>query len=356
MSTSINNPIIIIGAGLTGLTLGYYLEREKKDFIIIESRPRIGGRVLTEIGKEGIPIELGATWLGLQHKHLLNLLDELKIETFHQEFGDKAIVEPISTSPPYLVSLPPNNSPSFRIKGGTHTIANSLTRTIGQSRIRLNEKVKSISLQGDTLSLITDKSTYQASKIVSTLPPQLLIGTIEFHPQLPNELISVAEKTHTWMSQSIKIALSFKSPFWRELGKSATVMSNVGPIPEMYEHNNVDNSQYALMGFMNGNYYSISREERLEKNISQLTRYYGDEVKAYTQYYEKTWATDPDTHHPYSSHILPHENNGHSIYQRTYLNDRFIISGTETSTANPGYLDGAVYSAIQALDRIKKTS
>ncbi len=356
MSTSINNPIIIIGAGLTGLTLGHYLEKENKDFIIIESRPRIGGRVLTENGNEGIPIELGATWLGLQHKHLLNLLDELNIETFNQEFGDKAIVEPISTSPPYLVSLPPNDNPSFRIKSGTHTITHTLNKTIKQHRIRLNEKVKSISLEGDTLSLITNKSTYQASKIVSTLPPQLLINTIDFHPQLPNELISVAEKTHTWMSQSIKIALSFKSPFWRKLGKSATIMSNVGPIPEMYEHNNVDNSKFALMGFMNGNYYSISREERLEKIINQLSRYYGDEVNAYTHYYEKTWTADLNTHHPYSSHILPHENNGHSLFQSTYLNDRLIISGTETSTVNPGYLDGAVYSAIHALESIKVTS
>ena len=356
MNSSHNDPIIIIGAGLTGLTLGYYLEKQNKDFIIIESRSRIGGRVLTEIGKEGIPIELGATWLGQQHENLLKLLEELKIEIFRQELGATAIVEPISTSPPYLASLPPNHSPSFRIKGGTHTITNVLKSAISQSRIKLSEKVESISLDGDKLSVLTDKSAYQGSKIISTLPPNLLTNTIDFYPKLPKELISIAENTHTWMSQSIKVALSFNSPFWRKRGKSATVMSNVGPIPEMYEHNNAEDTKYALMGFMDGNYYSLKREERLKKVLTQLSRYYGDEVKNHIQYHEKTWATDPNTHHPYNRHILPHQNNGHRLYQQSYFNGRLIISGTETSTVYPGYLDGAVNSALQALAQLQKTS
>ena len=37
--------VIIIGAGLTGLTLAKNLQEQDKSFIILEARDRIGGRI-----------------------------------------------------------------------------------------------------------------------------------------------------------------------------------------------------------------------------------------------------------------------------------------------------------------------
>ena len=40
---------IILGAGISGLTLGYYLNKREKDFLIFESSKYIGGNILSLI-------------------------------------------------------------------------------------------------------------------------------------------------------------------------------------------------------------------------------------------------------------------------------------------------------------------
>lgn len=53
--------VIIIGAGIAGLEAGHYLQEHGVDnYIILEARNRIGGRVNTITPWKGVPIELGA--------------------------------------------------------------------------------------------------------------------------------------------------------------------------------------------------------------------------------------------------------------------------------------------------------
>ena len=61
--------VIIIGAGFAGLSAAYYLYKKKIDFVILESRNRIGGRVFSHVmdEKENLVIELGAEWVGNSH-------------------------------------------------------------------------------------------------------------------------------------------------------------------------------------------------------------------------------------------------------------------------------------------------
>jgi monoamine oxidase len=44
---------------------------------------------------------------------------------------------------------------------------------------------------------------------------------------------------------------------------------------------------------------------------------------------------------------MGHENNGHPDYQKPFLNNKLYISGSETASANPGYMEGAVVAAIK---------
>jgi monoamine oxidase len=37
---------------------------------------------------------------------------------------------------------------------------------------------------------------------------------------------------------------------------------------------------------------------------------------------------------------MGHENNGHRDYKRPLLNGKLYISGSETASANPGYMEG----------------
>jgi len=344
--------IIIIGSGLTALTLNYLIKKDtflsgKFDISIIEARSRIGGRIYTlEGGQTHHTIEMGATWFGIKHQRFLNLLNELGVEFFEQKIGNKAHYEPLSTSPPYLVELPENSEPSLRLKGGTSIIIKELSKSLESSQIKLNEIVQNINFEDESHSVVsTDKTDYKANYVISTLPPYLLSKSIAIKPTVPNSLSNIMKSTHTWMGESIKIALVFEKPFWRNNNGSGTIFSNVGPIPEMYDHCNFDDDFYVLKGFLNSNYFSLSKEERLTKVLSQLQKYFKGEVTNYLSYEEEIWRNNRFTFAPYESHILPHQNNGNSVYQSSYFDNKFYIAGTETAKEYPGYMEGAIRSA-----------
>ena len=336
---------LIIGGGLTGLTLGFLLTNRKLDFQILEARSRWGGRIFTSYQDGQASIEHGATWLGSKHAHLSQLIEYLGLEVFEQALSDRAIYEPISTSPHQLVSLPPNDAPSYRIKGGTSNLINALIKRIDDKRMHCSMPVQRIKEKEDHLLVYTEDRIYEAKKVISTLPPNLFAHQIKIIPGLPSHILNTMESTHTWMGESIKIGLRYAEPFWRARGLSGTIFSNVGPIPEMYDHSNFVDTSYALKGFLNGSYYPLSKDERLALVLKQLRKYFGDAVDDYLSYEETVWCNEEHTFVDYKKHVLPHQNNGNVLYQESYLNDKLIIGGAETSSEFPGYMEGAVQSA-----------
>lgn len=337
--------IAIIGAGLTGLTLAYLLRNSGKSITIIEARNRLGGRIWTKGYDSNQPVEMGATWLGSQHQQLIALLQELNIPTFDQKISDTAIYEAISTSPHYLAKLPPNPNPSMRIQGGSAKLIHTLANTLSTKDILLSQVITAITESEQGVDISTQNQNIKAKVVVSTLPPNLLTTTIAITPLLPHELIALTDATHTWMGESIKVALTYAKPFWREQKSSGTIMSNVGPISEMYDHSNYEDSFYSLKGFFNGNYFSVSADERLAMTLKQLQKYFGDKATQYLSYEETVWNKEKYTYTPYRDHVLPHQNNGHPLYQQTYMNGKLIIGGSETSAIYPGYMEGAVCNA-----------
>ncbi len=341
----IESDIIILGGGLTGLTLAYLLRNRGLKVLIVEARNKLGGRIQTSKQENAAPIEMGATWLGKKHTYLNKLLKELGVNIFEQRLGKTAIYEPFSTSPPQLVSLPPNSDPSFRIQGSTSNLINLLSDSLPEEQVFLSNVVKSIRSDGEILAIETLENRFLAKQVVSTIPPYLLLKSIDIQPGLPAELIDVMKKTHTWMGESIKVGLRFEHPFWREEGLSGTIFSNVGPITEFYDHSDYEDNHYALKGFLNSGYHQLKKEERLEVVLTQLRKYYGKKVDEYIDYEEVVWSKERFTFTKYNSHVLAHQNNGHVLYQKTYLNGKLFIAGAETASSFGGYMEGAVRSA-----------
>lgn len=335
--------IVIIGGGFSGLLIAYLLQKEGVTAQILEARNRLGGRIYTLRLDKGSHIEMGATWLGKKHHLLLDLLDELEIDILEQYMGNKGYYEPMSVSPPQLVDLSPNEEPSYRIAGGTEKVIQTLANSLNQGHIHLNQVVKTIRENNKKLEIQTDSDFFKADVVISTLPPKLLVDSIDFSPSLPGELMDIATQTHTWMAESIKVALTFEEPFWQNSDSSGTIFSNVGPVTEMYDHSS--DTHYALKGFMNSAYHSVSRERRNHLVIEQLRRFYGQKVDSYLTYRELVWQNEPFSYSHYEQPIIPHQYNGHSIFQKPFFDGRLFIAGSETATKFPGYMDGVVESA-----------
>ena len=348
----ITSDIIIIGAGLTGLTLAYLLRNSSYKVTIVEARERLGGRIFTSYQNDEAPIDMGATWLNKSHTYLNTLLEDLNIVIFKQELGDKAIYEPSSLTPHQLVTLPNNPDSSYRIKGGSYTLINKLAESISEEAIFCNEVITSIHEESNHITIRSNKKTFTSKIVISTLPPHLLQSTIHMTPNLPSNIQEVMESTHTWMGESIKVGLRFKEPFWKVTNSSGTIFSNVGPIPEFYDHSDCENNSYALKGFLNNSYFDLSKAERLKLILDQLRKYYGDKVDSYLSYEEKVWRQETYTHSEYKRHLLPHQNNGHHLFSIPYLNNKLYLAGAETANDFSGYMEGAIRSAYVVFNQL----
>jgi len=73
--------VIVVGAGLAGLSAARRLVASGREVVVLEARDRVGGRVR---GGElaGHPVEVGGTWLGEGHAMMYALVEELGLATF----------------------------------------------------------------------------------------------------------------------------------------------------------------------------------------------------------------------------------------------------------------------------------
>lgn len=82
--------VIIVGAGLAGLTAGYELMHAGHEVTILEARNRPGGRVFTEreAFADGLYAECGAEWVESNHEYLLRYIDEFGLALYRGSFRD----------------------------------------------------------------------------------------------------------------------------------------------------------------------------------------------------------------------------------------------------------------------------
>lgn len=338
--------VIVIGAGLSGLTCGYLLQKKGVHVTILEANTKIGGRIETRTGTTNATLEMGATWFSKLHPHLFQLLDELELSYFKQYTQGISLFETMSFVPPQKFEISEFEEPSFRIEGGTQELIEKLAERIGHENIKTQTKVIAVNEIGNQMEALDQNGTaYIADCVITTLPPNLMVNTLSFSPPLPENLVNLAKKTHTWMGESIKFAVEYATPFWKENNFSGTLFSQASIITEMYDHSTFDNSAYALKGFLNGATNQLSVEERKTKVIAQLKKLFGSDAENFVAYYEKLWRDEPLIFCNYEDLVMAHQNNGHQLYQNSFLNNKLYISGSETATQHSGYMEGAIVAA-----------
>jgi monoamine oxidase len=79
--------VVVVGAGLAGLTAARRLTAAGASAVVVEARDRVGGRVLNEDIGGGHVVEVGAQWIGPTQDRLAALAAEVGVDTF-PTYGD----------------------------------------------------------------------------------------------------------------------------------------------------------------------------------------------------------------------------------------------------------------------------
>lgn len=74
--------VVVIGAGLAGLTAARDLRGSGREVVVLEARDRVGGRTYERHLSNGVRVECGGQWIGPTQDAVTSLVDELGLETF----------------------------------------------------------------------------------------------------------------------------------------------------------------------------------------------------------------------------------------------------------------------------------
>ena len=386
--------VLIIGGGLTGLTLAHTIlnvaQKQGKRFpsvLILEARDRLGGRISTiETPVNKNPVEVGATWVFSNFNAVQILCRSLGVELMPQYSQGKTAYLESSNGVDWVDDS--NDSGQYRIKGGTSALLtalqNGLTRE-GNFSLKLNSPVVSIvRKKNEVMSEVSVEggAVFKARKVVTTLPPQLLVHTVKFTPALPEDFAAVARETGTWMGDSMKGIVTYRTPFWRANGQSGALYSNEGPFIQMLDQTSSDEKKFALVGFLDAKAFSNpdgsmptmnsvdaqlrgsdeAYDQRKSKVTAQLVKVFGKEAAEPLEYLDCYWKQERYTMTPAELKnqnenawgVTPtrrfvgrQHNFGHSVYRRNDLHDgALIVGGTETAPRGAGFMEGAVVSAL----------
>ena len=123
--------VIVVGAGVTGLTTAHRLAEAGRDVLVLEARDRVGGRLLTERhehpdgsgGSDAADFEVGGQWVSPDQSALLGLIDELGLATFPRyRSGDSVYVDRSGAALRFTEELP--------VSPTTRAAIDQLTKTL----------------------------------------------------------------------------------------------------------------------------------------------------------------------------------------------------------------------------------
>ena len=327
--------VTIIGAGLSGIYLASLLEKEY-EVTILEARDRVGGRVFSIDSHD-----LGPSWIWSHQKNILQLINSLGLELFSQHTKGYALYD--AKDKVELFNTPPS-APSARMKGSLTQLINAIKDRLTHTDIVLNTEVVSIKEIDEIVKISTCEKEYEADYVITTLAPRLAVK-LDYEPELPSQLKSQMLQTRTWMGNSAKCVIEFKTAFWKTKGLSGFVFSHRGPLGEMHDASLEDRP--ALFGFVSANADMQTIKEDVKKQLIRLFEIDKDEiVNIYVvNWRQERYSASPQDSAPVSQHPK------YGIDTATY-SQKILFSTSEFSFEEGGYLEGSIINAQKIASKL----
>lgn len=343
---------LIIGGGLAGLGLAERLARQDDDFLLVEARSRLGGRVLTERAGDG-DFDLGPAWFWAGQPRIAALIDHLKLQPFEQYHTGALSFEDAEGKVDRGQSFGAMQD-SYRLRGGAAALTDALAARLPTARVLRSTQVVGLAHQNGGIAATTQAGqTIRARQVVLAVPPRIA-SAIAFHPALPETAHDAMEAIPTWMAGQAKAVAIYDRPFWRRAGLSGHAISRRGPMVEIHDASPAAGAPYALFGFIGIPPAARRDQQRLRHALQQqLIRLFGPDAASPRALLIKDWAFDHFTSTALDQQpLLAHPEYGLPDALDNLLGGRLIFGGTEVAAQFGGYLEGALEAAEHAFDQL----
>ena len=339
--------VVIIGAGLSGLTAATTLHEAGISVQILEADAQIGGRIrsLRDNESNQAIADLGPTWVWPKHQPVVaRWISELDIKIFEQFNEGNAVI--MGYGPKPLFQPMPGQDGMVRIVGGPTTLIDTFAARLGSNTIRTGAVAIGLSEDGpkrmhihlDSGEIIT------AQRVIVAAPLRVVATTIRM-PWAPQSLLEAMRETPTWMSSHAKAVIIYDRPFWRDAGLSGRIVSRTGPLVEVHDHTCAEMKPGALFGFVGWSpeRRHSSPDQLRQEILAQLSNCLGKAAANPLQLVIKDWATNSGIVNKLDlAQPVHHPNVGPDHLREKYLDGRVQFAVSEVSKHSPGLIEGAL--------------
>jgi monoamine oxidase len=444
--------VVVVGAGLAGLTAARELVKAGRSVVVLEARDRVGGRTLNHDLGGGKVVEVGGEFVGPTQDRILNLADELGVARFPTYATGESVYIADGQATRYSGDIPPDpqaladlallvtrldsmaaqvpidapwNAPNAaeldrqtaeswiransvnaertlglvnlffnsayggkasdvsvlyvlaqvagfgdaknpgtlergigtkggaqdsRLVGGSQLISVNAAKALGR-RVVLNAPVRRIEQGGSSATVVSDRGSWKAKRVIVATPPQLA-AEIEWAPLLPVQQDALRRRMP--LGTLMKCHAVYDEPFWRKDGLSGMALKIDGVAPEMFDNSPPDGSPGILMGFHGGHQWRVYAgrpDERRKAVLACFADAFGPKALEPRDYFEQDWTTERWSRGGPVSQLSPGTVTDFlPVLTQPFGNVHW--AGTETAGYWNGYMDGAVSSGERAAKEV----